>query len=179
MKLELIQAYIAKKVAIRYQEFAFARATMSLADYHALVMNKKAKTFDAEFLENLKNIITHRYKIKEHKTMFKNPTLSQWISDITGTWQQHDVLAFFAERSGISTERLKKSNTGDCTLYRGLFIDLVEELENITGKTLGDNSDSIDPYAYLGDDILYTEISSFFGASGVAPNIEQKRQTLA
>ena len=167
MNVELTQSYIARKVAMRYPEFKFAKETMAKTDYHYMVMNKSAEVFELEMLQNAKATIMRRYRIKEHPMMFKNPTLRQWVTDVLGTYQQHDVLDFLSSRTGLSVKRLAGATIGDGTIDVPYLQTLVEELEQVTGKTLLDNEDVfLCPLAYLDESITYAELASYFAASG-------------
>ena len=175
MNIRLVQAYIAKKVAMRHSDFAFARKTMNREEYLNMVLEKKVYRFDPEVLMNAKTSVMRRFNIKEHGMIFIYPTLRQWITDFTGTWEKEDILAFFSEHCGLTIQTLQKATIGGNSLYRDHLIGLIEELEEATGKKLG--SDNIDdPLAYLGDDITYDEIAEYFSCSGYSPRIDEKMQ---
>lgn len=177
MNVKLVRAYIAKKVAIRYEAFAFAKETMSVADYQNLVLSKKAACFSKEMLKTAKAAIMRRFGIKEHKCLFKDPTLYQWIADVLGIWSKQDILAFFSVRSGFSVANFKDTTIGDTVLNRPFLISLVEELEDATRKRLCNYSEPYMPLAYLGEDITYDELASFFSESGTSERIcERKKQ---
>lgn len=167
MNVELTQTYVAKKVAMRYPEFKFAQETMAKASYLNMVLNKKANQFDSEMLKSAKAAIMSRYRIKEHPMIFTDPTLRQWISDVLGNYSQQDILNFFAEKSGLNVQRIAKATIGDGIINIPFLETIIEELELVTGKMLLDNEDSfLYPLAYIDDEITYSEIASFFTASG-------------
>ena len=176
MSVKLVKAYIAKKVAMRYPMFAFAKETMSKESYQSLVLSKKASYFSEEMLNGAKAAIVSRFNIKDHRKIFKNPTLAQWISDVLGNWSQQDIMAFFSERSGFSATKFENSTIGDTVLNRPFLISLVEELEDATGKILCNYAAPDMPLAYLGEDTTYGEIASFFSNTGIADRICEKRR---
>ena len=167
MNAILVQAYVAKKVAQRYPEFAHAKNTMSNTDYLFWVMSKKANLFLPEMLNPIKATVMRRYRIKEHKMMYKDPTFRQWITDILGDYQQHDVMNFFSQKSGISVQKLSKATISDGTFDVPFLQSLIEELEEITGKELLNNEDVfMSPLAYLDENITYAELAGYFAVSG-------------
>lgn len=176
MNEKLVRAYIAKKVAIRYESFAFAKETMSSEDYQELVLSKKASVFSAEMLKKAKAAIMSRFGIKEHKFLFKDPTLYQWITDVLGSWTLQDIMAFLSARSGFAVDRFEDATIGDTVFNRPFLITLVEELEDATGKVLCNYADPDRPLAYLGEDITYAEIASFFSNNGASERICERRR---
>lgn len=178
MNVKLVQAYVAKKVTTRHPNLAYARETMDREEYHCMVLGKKVYGFHPKVLMDVQNTIVRRFGLKEHNAMFQYPTLRQWISDITCTWSKEDILAYFVERSGLCIQTLQKATIGGSTICRDYLIGLVEELEDITGKQLGDGNID-DPLAYLGDNITYDEIAEFFSFNGNATQINDKIATLA
>lgn len=175
MNEKLVRAYVAKKVALRYESFAFAKETMSSEDYQNLVLSKKANVFSVEMLKSAKAAIMSRFNIKEHKMLFKNPTLYQWIKDVLGIWEKQEILAFFSERSGFSVPNFKDSTIGDTVLDRPFLISLVEELEDATGKQLCNLNQPDRPLEYLGEDITYEEIADFFSTTGTSDYVCEKK----
>ena len=172
----LVQAYVAKKVAMRHSEFAHAKKTMSSTEYLFWVMNKKANMFSPELLEPAKTAIMRRYRIREHKMMYKDPTFRQWITDILGDYQQHDVMNYFSQKSGMSVQKLSKATISDGTFDVPYLQSLIEELEEITGKELLNNEDVfMCPLAYLDENITYAELAGYFAASG-SERIDQCRK---
>ena len=178
MNVKLVQAYVAKKVTTRHPDLAWARETMSREDYHCMVLGKKVYGFNPKVLMDAQATIVRRFGLKEHNAMFQYPTLRQWISDITCTWSKEDILAYFVERCGLCLQTLQKATIGGNTICRDYLIGLVEDLEDITGKQLGD-SNIDDPLAYLGDNITYDEIAEFFSFNGNATQINDKIANLA
>ncbi|MBE6451764.1 MAG: hypothetical protein E7016_07385 [Alphaproteobacteria bacterium] len=163
----LTQSYIAKKVAMRHPEFAHAKNTMSKTEYLFWVMNKRASMFSSELLEPAKAAIMRRYRIRKHKMLYKDPTFRQWVTDVLGAYQQHDILNFFSEKTGLSAERIAAATIGDGTINIPYLQSLVEDLEQVTGKELLNNDDVfMCPLAYLDENITYAELASYFAASG-------------
>lgn len=163
----LTQSYIANKVAMRHPEFAHAKNTMSKTEYLFWVMNKKASLFSPELLEPAKAAIMRRYRIRKHKMLYKDPTFRQWVTDVLGAYQQHDILNFFSEKTCLSVDRLSNATISDGTINVPYLQTLVEELEDVTGKTLLDNEDVfLCPLAYLDENITYAELANYFAAPG-------------
>lgn len=185
MKTELVQAYVAKKVAACHPGLAFARETMDREEYHCMVLEKNINHFDSQVLNDVKSIIMRRFNIEEHCMMFQNPTLRQWITDITGTWKKEDVLAYIAEFSSLDINQLKDTAIGNCNVFRNPFvgfIDLMITLEDITNKKLGHwqlNSPKKHPYSHLDNDITYGEIAEYFSYEGNAPRINEKMKAIS
>ncbi len=185
MKPELVQAYIAKKVAACHPGLAFARETMDRKEYHRMVLEKEIGYFDPNVLDKLKKVIMHRFGITEHSMMFQNPTLRQWITDITGTWKKEDILVYIAKFSYLDIDQLKITPIGNCNIFCNpfiSFIDIMISLENITDKMLGHwqlNPPKKHPYSHLDIDITYGEIAEYFSYEGNAPRINEKMKAIS
>jgi hypothetical protein len=185
MKTELVQAYVAKKVAACHPGLAFARETMDRKEYHRMVLEKEIGYFDPNVLDKVKKVIMHRFGIKEHSMMFHNPTLRQWITNITGTWKKEDILVYIAKFSYLDIDQLNKTPIGNRNVFCNPFIDFIDvmiSLENITDKTLGYwslKTPKKHPYFHLDNDITYGEIAEYFSYEGNAPRINEKMKAIS
>ncbi len=165
-RIQLTEAYIAKKVAMGNQELSFARETMAKDEYHAFVMNKNIEEFDEELFNKAKAVIINRFGLRSRPRLFRTPTLRLWVAEVLNAYSREDILNFFSERSGFAAEKIARETIDSNLLYGDFLSNLVDELEFATGKQLCDSNDMDHPLWYLYDDITYGDIADFFSENG-------------
>ena len=121
-------------------------------------MNLQASEMPSSLKVELEIRLRRRFGLKRHKSIFYNPTVRQWLTDLTGTYHPEDILSAFNQATGLKPSLFIEANIGDTIINRLFLIDLVEILEEATGRQLL-KDDSLD---YLGDSFSYLEMADFF-----------------
>lgn len=128
------------------------------------VMEMPLTALPSELRKFMQKVICSRYNLLKRPRLFRNPTIGQWIANITAVYTPMDILAYFSQETGFEEDRLAEASIGCQLITRPYLISLVEKLESATGRSLIlPETDA--PLAYLGDNITFEEIAKYFAAS--------------
>lgn len=135
----------------------FDPEVVGLDFYCYLQMNENVSSFNKDFLALLKEKLQKRFGIKPHSHLFVNPTLGQWVTDITATWTKDDIFNIISERYNEEID-LFDSVSSDSDM-----LDIIELLESATGKGLCEIKIFENPMTFL-DDITYNDLATHFAS---------------
>ena len=160
MNTKLIEKYLAKKIAMNRNVGGNTTVdpdVVGMDFYRYMQMNEKATSFDKEFLSLHEKKLQQRFGINAHPHLFVNPTLGQWITDVTATWTADDIFNIVAERT-LSEIDLYDAVSSDIEM-----LDIIDLLEAATGKNLCGMKAFENPMTYL-NDITYKDLAAYFAA---------------
>lgn len=173
MDKKIVKRYVAFKLAMQDQALAEARKTMSSDNFLEVVMRQMVSAYPSKVVRFCQEKIMQRYHLKPHKHLFKNPSIAQFISEITGEYTTQDIMMFFRQETGLSVNYLAQATIGGQVITRPALIWMIECLEAATGRQLT-MLDSDAPLAYLGDSITLFEIAKYFAET--SPTISRLRR---
>lgn len=159
MRKNLIIKYVAKKLANVNEEAAEMKRVFGDEAYLEIVRGNLVSDLSPKFKAEMEAFLRKRFGLKEHKCVFTTPTVEQWIADLTGLFSEDDVYDVFVQHSGISDELIRTKTYGDNILNVPFVVDIVDMLEEATGKRLTDKG-----YLTWDDKYSYAEIAKFFAA---------------
>ncbi len=161
MNTVIAQRYVARKLAQKDPIFAEAKKKMKEDDYLQLVLAQKVAEVSG-IVKECEKVILRRCKSERKRFhLFSKPTIRQYIADMAGVYTLEDLLDFFAQATGYPASRIRKETIGSTIINRPYLITLIEELEEVTGKSLlWPNCGA--PLVYLGEDVTYEEIARYF-----------------
>jgi len=150
-KRQIALKYVGLKLSEYDPAMAQAKAVQGEQNYLAWLGSMKVSHLKPDFKATLEALIRKRHGVKPHRCVFYNPTVKQWVTDLLCKYTQEDVLDVFAQASGLSKEAFRKGLFGKNLLTRPLIEDLVDLLEQATGKKLTDvgYKKDEDTYSYL------------------------------
>lgn len=166
MNVELVQKYVAYKVALHDEIFEEIRRKTTKKNFTATVMNCSLKELPGSLKDDLAQRIRDKYGLAKHVPLVPKSkmTVGMWVRDLCSSYTVDDVMFFFAHQVGVFEERLRKVKIGSTFLTHPFLISLVEKLERLTGRTLL-APDMPDPLSYLSDDVTLYEIAKYFATS--------------
>jgi len=158
MKKNLIIKYIAKKLIQQRPDLKEARRVFGKEGYLELVRGSVISELSPEFRNEIETILRKRFNLKPHTCVFCNePTVEQWVADITGLFSEEDIYTVFSQNSGLPPEKIRISKYGDNIMDKNAIEEIVKLLEVSTGRKL-------EHIGYLrgDDDYTYKDIAKFF-----------------
>lgn len=164
--VDLIKRYVALKAIKTVQTDLFLQELKKAVgeDQTEKVMEMPLAALPRELRKFVQEKICRRYNLTKRLRLFRQPTIGQWIANITAIYTPEDIIAYFSQETGISAQCLAKAKIGGQIVTRPYLISLVEKLETATGRSLI-LPESDTPLAYLGNDITFGEIAHYFAAS--------------
>jgi hypothetical protein len=166
MNIILTERYFCRKLRKEDNLFAIIATTMDEQKFTFTALNTKMSRLDPEFVKWHKRVIERKFGLNpKRKLLFPDPNVRQWIFDLAGEYQPDDLVDFFAQASGLSVKRLRRATIEDTLIDRPFLIDLVERLEEATGKTLSDPREPEFPLRYLGD-VTFVDLAEYFSPKG-------------
>lgn len=160
MNTKLIEKYMAKKIAMDSTaggNRSVDPEVVGLDFYRYLQMNEKVSSFNKDFLALYEQKLQKRFGIKPHPHLFVNPTLGQWVTDITATWSKDEIFNIISERAMYEIDLF------DAVSSDSDMLDIIELLEAATGKNLCEIKVFENPMTFL-DDITYNDLAIHFAS---------------
>lgn len=160
MNTKLIEKYLAKKIAIDCTaggNRGFEAAVVGAKFYCYMQMNEPISSFNQEFLSLYEDKLQKRFGIRPHPHLFVNPTLGQWIVDVTATWTKDDIFNIISERA------MTEIDFFDSVSSDSDMLDIIELLEAATGKSVCQMAVFDDPMNSLSD-LTYKDMVEFFAS---------------
>ncbi|MBR2300306.1 MAG: hypothetical protein IJ870_07050 [Alphaproteobacteria bacterium] len=156
----MIVKYIGYKLALNEPLIAEAKKTWQEEEYLRFVAECKALTeLEPAFREEIEATLRKRFGLVAHKCIFYNPSVEQWVADVTGQLTEEDIMDALSQMSGVKKERLEKANIYDNTLFFPFVEDMVELFEGATGKHLLNKDGRL---WHLPETYTYRELAQFF-----------------
>lgn len=158
MKKALILKYVAKKLAKSDTTAAEIQRAFGNEAYLEIVKTSLISELPVSFKIKMEDFLRNRFALKKHRCVFYHePTVEQWIADLTGQFSEDEVFAVFEQASGLSAEKFRTMTFKSNLLDRPFLEDIVEMLEDATGKKLIDTD-----YLLDNDNYPYAAIPKFF-----------------
>jgi len=154
----LLLKYVAHKLAKLDERTAQVKKKLSEKEYLQMISEIKLFSLDPVFVTEIEATMRKRLKRKLHKCLFCQPTVGQWIADLTGELTVDEILEACSQVSGVDTEELKVSQIRHGSMNCWTFDYLVDLLEDSTGKELSERG----WYHYLTPQSTYQELANFF-----------------
>lgn len=170
MNVVLSESYICRK--LRMKDGAFKDMYERLfsegkaEQYRLEVLDTPLALLDPKMVAHFKDVIGRRYKLEQtRRLLFPRPTIRQWLFDLAGDYQPDDILDYFSQASGAKVSELRTSGIESTLLDRPFVIDLVDHLEEVTGKVLHNPKEKYYPLRYLGN-VKFTDLADYFSPKG-------------
>lgn len=161
MKKSLILKYVAHKLAKYDNVAAEMQRAFGKETYLEVVKSSLISELPVSFKIKMEVFLRNRFALKKHRCVFySEPTVEQWIADLTGQFSEDEVFAVFEQASGLSAEKFRTMTFKSNLLDRPFLEDIVEMLEDATGKKL-----VAADYLTDNDDYPYAAIPAFFATA--------------
>ena len=157
MKKNLIIKYMAKKLANANKAAAEMKRVFGDECYLEMLSENLVSDLPPKFKSDMEKFLRKRFGFKKHKCVFMTPTVRQWVADLTGEFSEDDIYGVFVQRSGVSDELIRTKRYADNILNVPFVVDIVDMLEEATGKELKDRG-----YLTNDDAFAYADIAKFF-----------------
>lgn len=165
MNILLVERYICRKLQKTDEIYAFLAEHVGKQEFFSMVLDTKISDLSPEFLSWHRAVIERKFGLPKRRLLFPRPTVRQWIFDLAGEYQPEDVMDFFVQSSGASKAMLTKNNIESTVIDHPFLIDLVDRLEEATGKVLHDPRERDFPLRYLGN-VSYLDLADYFSPKG-------------
>lgn len=156
MEKQSVLNFVGSKLAESDPAMAQAKA-MQGDKYLEWIGKMPLSTLKPALKASVEASVRYRLDLKPHKCAFYAPTINQWITDLLGRYTKDDVLEIFVQASGLNKKAFRTGTFGKNLMTRPLIEDLVEILEQATGRKLDDAG-----YKKDEDDYPYQRIATCF-----------------
>ena len=170
MNVVLSESYICRKLRMCNAAFKAAYERLkeegNVEQYRLAVLDTPLALLDPKMVARFKDVIGRRYQLDStRRLLFPHPTIRQWLFDLAGEYQPDDIMDYLSQASGAKVSELRTSGIESTLLDRPFVIDLVDHLEEVTGKVLQNPKEKYYPLRYLGN-VKFTDLADYFSPKG-------------
>lgn len=170
MNIVLSESYICRKLRMCSAAFKAAYERLkeegNVEQYRLAVLDTPLALLDPKMVASFKDVIGRRYQLDPtRRLLFPHPTIRQWLFDLAGEYQPDDIMDYLSQASGAKISELRTSGIESTLLDRPFVIDLVDHLEEVTGKVLQNPKEKYYPLRYLGN-VKFTDLADYFSPKG-------------
>lgn len=170
MNVVLSESYICRKLRMKDGAFKDMYERLfsegNVEQYRLAVLDTPLTLLNPELVAHFKDVIGRRYQLDPtRRLLFPHPTIRQWLFDLAGEYQPDDIMDYLSQASGAKVSELRTSGIESTLLDRPFVIDLVDHLEEVTGKVLHNPKEKYYPLRYLGN-VKFTDLADYFSPKG-------------
>ena len=136
MKNSLVKTYVALRLAQNDLIFAEVQKKTTRAHFIREVMKRPICELPDSLQRSLKATLEKRGGAQAKVSLGKPSTIGRWVSELTGQFDEDDILSFFAEKTGIAPDEIAHRRLHGQTVTRPYLISMVEALEKATNHTM-------------------------------------------